>query len=463
MNRIFYGILLSVLVVLNGYAGVQLGDADTLLSEWGGGSWNYCAASPNIPADACIGTMEHSCNSIPTMDTSKDKKCKFTGLPSSMVYARNYTDEAAIRMLVATSINANGAYFCPIQIEAKNKNKGDAWTEYAYATSTDKCVWLCKNGYAGDGCAKEVAYDTSGNATNLSSCDANLLTRANFKSVARVSSGANIENSVAMFRANHNEACGVHEYQEHDIILAVTGWLESGHGAWVSPLEVHARRDCWKKMLSFPVLTHLKSPTHKAIMVCKDGYKYNETKTDCVEISAEKCFDAKCKNPKDCLCSGWDKYNEAEHVLVKDKSSDNICYRYRCKEDNKGLESRTSHKCIDCVAGGRTGIAEGVCIKCEKGKVFDATKSDSDYCVETRKLSKSDLKYGFQVSKSNVKKASAENKEYGACWEVVEPRAYSDCVLNSGKITQEAPVEGSISQVITEEEIAKFNKGSISK
>lgn len=95
--------------------------------------------------------------------------------------------------------------------------------------------------------------------------------------ILRVSSGANIENSVAMLRANHNNACGVHGLQEHDIILAVTGWLESGNGAWVSPLEVHARRDCWRRMLSFPVLTYLKSPTHKSIMVCKDGYKYNET------------------------------------------------------------------------------------------------------------------------------------------------------------------------------------------
>ena len=153
------------------------------------------------------------------------------------------------------------------------------------------------------------------------------------------------------------------------------------------------------------------------------------------------------------------KYKEAEHTFKRVGD----CYQYRCKVEGKAFEDEFAHKCVDCKIDARTGVVDGVCIKCEKGKMFDPEQSKSNYCVEARQLSKSDLKYGFQVSKSNVKKASAENKEYGACWEVVEPRAYSDCVLNSGKITQEAPVEGSISQVITEEEIAKFNKGSISK
>lgn len=420
MNRIFYGILLSMLIVSDGYAGIALSNGNDLLQVWGGGKWAFCQGH-SIPSDACIGTKDNNCHTIPSRS-----KCKFTSLPSSFVYARDYTDEAAIRMLVATKINNNGAYFCPIQIEAKNKNLGSTWTEYAYSTSTDKCTWLCKNGYGGVDC----------NSKTSTTCDPNIIRRDIFSDIPRVTSGSNIENTVAMMYANIYQYCGTLQLHEHDIILAVIGWLESGHGAWVSPLQVYAQKDCWDNNYSWPALSRL-TGAKKEILVCKDGYKHNAAGNDCVAINTEACFDAKCKSPKDCLCGGWDKYKEAEHTYKKVGD----CYQYRCKAEGKAFEDEFAHKCVDCKIDARTGVVDGVCIKCEKGKMFDPEQSKSNYCVETRKLSKSDLKYGFQVSKSNVKKASAENKEYGACWEVVEPSAYSDCVLNSGKITQEAPVE----------------------
>ena len=437
MNRIFYGILLSVFVVSNGYSGIQLPLTPDLLESWGGGTWNTCAGH-SIPSDACIGTTNNDCHKIPSMDTSNSKDCKFTAM-NSFVYARNYTDEAAIRMLIATKINEYGAYFCPIQIESKNKNRNNSWTEYAYATSTDKCTWLCKNGYGGVDCKSKTT----------TTCDPNIIRRDVFSNIPRVASGANIEDSIAMLRANHSDNCGLNSSQEYDIVLAVTGWLESGHGAWVQPLHVGAQRSCWKGMISWPALIPMKFPKQDRILVCKDGYKHNAAGNDCVAINTEACFDTKCKSPKDCLCSGWDKYKEAEHTYKRVGD----CYQYRCKAEGKAFEDEFSHKCVDCKIDARTGVVDGVCIKCEKGKMFDPEQSKSNYCVETRKLSKSDLKYGFQVSKSNVKKADANN--YGACWEVVEPSAYSDCVLNSGKITQEAPVEnvGSVKEETFENEM----------
>ena len=39
------------------------------------------------------------------------------------MHARNHTDEYALQMMVAVEINEHGANFCPMQVEAKNKNK----------------------------------------------------------------------------------------------------------------------------------------------------------------------------------------------------------------------------------------------------------------------------------------------------------------------------------------------------
>ena len=425
VNRIIYTFVLSALFISAGYAGKPMDNGQEMLTKhWGDGKWRFCAGH-NIPSDACIGTMKDECHLLPSMDTSKDKECKFTSFPSSYVYARDFTDEAAIRMLIATEINANGAKFCPIQIESKNRNKNhNTWTEYAYVSNTD-CVWLCKVGHTGVGCT----VDTS-NEASVTTCDPTLLTRANYQNIPRVASGANIEDSVAMFLGNQYKSCGLNDNQEHDIVLGVVGWLESGHGAWVQPLQVYAQRTCWKAKISWAAIVPLEGG--KRTLVCKDGYKPNEKNDDCVPIKDDICYNAKCKSPEDCLCPGWDKYNATDHVYKREGD----CYQYRCKEDNHGFEKDTTdHKCVDCGTGMRYGLntENGECVKCEEEMAFD--KEKPTICKSTTKLTKTDLKYGKDITKNTVKEAGSSN--YGACWEIVEASVYSDCVLNSGLKTTE--------------------------
>ena len=141
-------------------------NASSLIGAWGNGTLSTCGSHMLTSSNACIGATQNCTNRT--------------------MYARNHTDEWAIQMLVAMQINENGAKFCPVQVEAKNKNKNNAWTEYAQLSSN--CVWLCKRGFTGENCQTAV----SGTAA---SCDPTKLQASNYSGLRRLTSGANVEGS----------------------------------------------------------------------------------------------------------------------------------------------------------------------------------------------------------------------------------------------------------------------------
>lgn len=354
-----------------------------------------CESHALAGSEACIGAS---------------KGCGIKGM-----YARNYTDEYALQMMVAVNINAHGAYFCPIQVEAKNKNKGKSWTEYAMIGATSGCRWLCAEGYTGSECA--VARESG------TTCDTSPFVRNNYDNLKRVTSGANIEDEIVKKSSDKEEECeGQRTEQEHNVILAITRWAPGGHGAWVRPLVVRAQREGWKDMISWPVLYYVTNT--KEILLCVDGYEPMPTKapTDCVAIKADICPEVPS------MCPGWTEIDEGLHMVVQ--SAGKNCFEFRCKGENQAFASTTDRSCIECPTNSRGGMSsvDGTCVKCEAGKVFNnKATSTATHCGEAIAYTKSDMQYGKGKTKNNNPDVANQ------CWTMTETDAYRECVTGIQK------------------------------
>lgn len=337
-------------------------NASKLLAAWGNGQLSACGTHQLTADNACIGATSNCSNRT--------------------MYARNYTDEWAIQMMVAMDIAEKGARFCPIQVEGKNKNKGNAWTEYAELGASN-CVWLCKEGYTGDKCAISVSESKT--------CDATELKAANYSSITRVTTGANVEDRVPMFVFNKYYGCGVHKGQEHDIILALKRWLPSGHGAVAQQMVVRAERSGWSNMISWATIYPASGA--EEILLCKDGYKPNSARTDCEAINAETCQRSQTSN-------GWagDDYDSSQHNLVQ----------------------------RECATSLRDGVnpVTGECVKCEVGKIFNKNASNTGYCSDAVAFSKIDMQYGKGATK-NTRTLKDQ------CWVLMTSNDYKECLLNN--------------------------------
>ncbi len=383
------------LFLIPAYAGGGV-NVSSLVNEWGGGGMSLCGTSTLEGTEACIGA-------------SAAANCGKHG-----VYARDYTDEFGMQMMVARKVTERGAYFCPTQLEGKNKNKGNAWTEAADLNST--CVWLCKKGYTGSTCElTESAVKT---------CDTSLLRRSDYSNIARASSGANIEESIAMFYFNKYDSCG-HGHdegeEEHDMILAITGWLPSGHGAKVRQMVWRAQREGWRHMISWAAV--YPATNTEEIVVCKNGYRPNYNNTDCEEINPTLC-------QAQSICDGWADFDESIHTLYQANDNQD-CYQFRCTDSAMGFVSAANRTCEVCAAeniSGGVSPADGTCVQCPVGQIFDEDAAAAGYCVNAVAYSKTDLMYG----KGKTKSSDLNNQ----CWLELYPSDYKACVEgNSGNNT----------------------------
>ena len=394
MNKVF----LSLMVVLSmspafAVTGKSV-SVTSLFPVWGGGNWSSCGSHALGGSEACIGAT---------------KDCE-----TKKMNARVYPDEYALQMMVAVNVNQHGAYFCPIQVEAKNKDKGDAWTEYAQLGNPADCRWLCKDGYSGDNCSVAPGSGTTCNPAEFK--------RSNYDNFKRLASGANIENSIAMFLWNQYNGCGVSKEQEHDGILAITRWAPGGHGAWVQPLIVRAQREGWSKkknppngMVSWPAVYYFTGATE--ILACVDGYEPNAGGTDCVAINETICAEAK-------MCPGWTGFDEGLHMVVQ--SAGKNCFEFRCKGENQAFASTTDRSCIECPTNSRGGMSpvDGTCVKCDSGKVFNnKATSTATHCGEAIAYTKSDMQYGKGKTKNNNPDVANQ------CWTMTATDEYRECVM----------------------------------
>lgn len=364
-----------------------------LWSKWGAGAWSVCGDHALVGTAECIGE---------TKDCTTKK-----------MYARNKsrTDEYAVQMMVAVDITEHGAYFCPIQIEGKNEDRGYAWTEYAMIGGITGCRWLCKDGYSGDDCS--VAPGST------AKCDTAEFRRANYDGLKRVKSGTNIEDGIAMFSWDIDDHCGLLRGQQHDVILAITRWAPGGHGAWVRHVVVRAQRERFKDMISWPSIYYPVGATE--ILACISGYKPNAGGTDCVAINENLCAEAKS-------CPGWTGFEESQHTFVMPTGKN--CFEFRCKGENMAFASATDRSCVECTTSLHSGMSpvDGTCVKCDSGKVFNnKATSAAGHCVDAIAYTKTDMQYGKGQTKNSNPKITNQ------CWTKTETDVYRECVTSGAK------------------------------
>lgn len=397
IKKIFLIIVLSI-IANPAFAKISVND---LISSWGSPTMLTCFAQG--VEKPCVG------NSL--KDSSGN--C-LNWLPSGNPAANRGTEsnQGATLLMVARKVIANGGYFCVTQVQAANKNKNtDAWTTYYEPSGgTTSCVWLCKSGYYGSGCTQ----------TTPSSCDSTTLLRSNFDGYKLATSGStNIENDIPRFFDGTYRSCGLRKEQEHDMILAISGWTTSGHGAFAQPMLVRAERTSGMKDVQSTIT--LKTGTSTPVLLCKNGYKSNAAGTDCEVVNNNLCT-------MNSLCSGWTKtsFNNTLHTLKEI----NGCYQYRCVQSGFAFASDTDKTCTACSGDARVGIPDdtGVCVKCPKGEIFDNDNSTNKYCSKAKVLSTQDLIYG---SGKNQQTTTWGDQ----CWLIIEPSEYRDCVLNTPATT----------------------------
>ncbi len=370
-------------------------DVSKFRANWGGGTMTYCSgdSAPNMH-DVCIG--EDTCGSNwDAVQASGDSR-----------------HDRARLMMVATKVTEHGAQLCPVQVEARRAagcGKESEWTTYVKAG--DDCVWLCQDGWTGPECDTEYA--------NAYTCDNTKLQRSDYSSVKRVASGANIENEIAMFDFNKYHWCiGAHKNKytrnaEHDMILAISGWLPSGHGAYVQQMVVHARWFDGAMCNQFSALYISPAANSSRVLVCKDGYRPNAQKNDCIEINSEKClYDVMC----DGYTSGFD-----ETKYKRKYNSSGRCFKFTCLTDGQAFASSTNKTCVDCVTDLRNGVSErdGTCVRCSVGQIFDGATST---CVAAQGYTKTDMQYGAGNSRNSVGKLDSQ------CWTKTTTAEYVECV-----------------------------------
>lgn len=344
-------------------------------------------------------------------------------------------DEGAIVVQMAYKINDNGALFCPTQIQFANQNfKKWIVVQFKYpnfnkildisseeAFYNARCKWVCKSGYMGDECQTPVAgYDGKIVPTDFS----------------ELKSGASLS---TYFAGPMGFTIPVFDILEHPsassdrsasvTVLAILKYMN--HGVVVGRLKVNGLRDT-AGFGTKSWVSGVEYPTEK-FMLCDAGYQPNSARTDCEVMPTPE--------PPKTMCNGW---TEAEYTanaanLYYIKRGN--CWQYRCSGENRAFTSETNRACTNCGTGVRGGANPdtGVCRVCNLGQYFDKTNGN---CVDATGLSKMDLQYGFDKSKS----PNTGNE----CWTKTTPQTYKNCVLEKApKSSSNNRAGGSVSGFAT--------------
>ena len=311
-------------------------------------------------------------------------------------------DEGSIIVQMAHKINDNGAYFCPTQIQMANYNfEQKIWINFYGQPKASDCKWICKSGYTGDDCGTKVSgYDAEQD-----------FDFAQFRQIPknRFFYYFNFETLPVFGISQHTTNSS--DRSASVTVLAILKYMN--HGVVVGRLKVNGLRDwgciggsCIKSWVS-----GVEYPTEK-FMLCDAGYQPNSARTDCEVMPTPE--------PPKTMCNGWTEAeytaNAANLYYVKRGN----CWQYRCSGENRAFTSETNRACTDCGTGVRGGATPdtGVCRVCNVGQYFNEKNGN---CVDATGLSKTDLQYGFNKSKS----ANTGDE----CWTKTTPQTYKNCVL----------------------------------
>ena len=420
-------LIIFVMIILcsaNAYAW----DASSYANAWGApATVSTCGNLDN--AEAVIGPNKAEC--FGGKDNNNDD-CKVSG---------NYY-MVGLMMMVARDLNENGAYFCPTIITCdrnrwemgQTSDKKPYWTIYKELSnvSSSDCIWLCKSGYSGVGCQERT--NNVCNPTKISRSkwdDESFYMKGNVKDV---------EDVVAMFAQSEKASCvryvsGVWPSpMEHDMILAISRWTESGHGVWVSPFV--ARADFYSTRYSNGPGTAFTYRVGHETLLCMEGYEPNFTNTDCVAIDSDLCEIVQAVNSgTTCQTSkGYRDFGDYDPETMEThffEDGDKGCWGMLCTTPGYGFDPGASRAtCVDCgVSDLRNGIDKyGNCVRCDVGEIFD---SATGTCATATALSRDRLYYGPGKDENT---AVIEQ-----CWVEPDMYSYSDCVWGNSESTGVRP------------------------
>lgn len=414
MNKVLFS-LIGFFAVTSAYA-VSGYDANDYLKYWGGGTFSKCGESEKgMDKNMGIGVSAKKTSE----QTEYDTRTAPQPMASEHAYRNGFatTDKVtdfSYQMMIATDVDQKGAYFCPVQVTTDNWLVG-MQSSLKYVQLSDDCRWLCKEGYSGVGC-----QDTVGSSTTL--CEVNDFKKANYDGLGISQSGGNIAESIAQFlkKENRHKVCvAKFRQQEHNIVLAVTGWAPGGYGAFVQPMVIRARfhrdgnvYDAWPAV--YPVADS------NRLLVCVSGYAPNAAKTDCLQINSELCRQAK-DGCSDLANQGYDGTIHTEYMPAGKK-----CPDFRCKNNNQAFASLTDKTCVSCPSSMRVGVSpiDGTCVSCELGTVFNGRAiSRTQLCKPAIRLTKTDMQYGFGYTKNSRPDVADQ------CWGLGQIDEYRACVL----------------------------------
>ena len=438
MMRTKVGVILSILVAACWAPWAHGGLIDIANPEpWGNPVMSVCLTGGEL-AGATIGAAADSCYG----QGGRQGNCILG-------------DDYGLMLLVAREVNDHGAYFCPTTIygdkysgngEKNADAEGHKWrsfTLYGDSSNGSGCFWACMPGYGGDKCAQTQGFG----------CDITPIGRGNYSGYTMTRT-PEIENQIPMFEKNVYNQCGTRAsrdypnryHQEHDMILAVTGWVNSGHGVHVRPVTIRAQwlyKDdargvlAGKNAYEVSVLAYLAGGQSQ--LLCKTGYTRNSDNTDCIEVDAQAC------NMQN-LCPGFteDGFDPEKMVMelskdpetnakdpetnAKDPETNAGCYIYRCKDPEMAFASGASLECTACVENMRNGVspADGTCVTCDVGQVFDKNAESTGYCTSATAYTKTDMQYG--AGKTRATSGDLDTQ----CWTISDIDQYKACVANGG-------------------------------
>lgn len=377
-------------------------------TAWGGrADWAVC-----MPPDTqgCIGQayVNNNCDAFRAKQNINQSSYSLKEYP--------------LLMMVAHKINENGAYFCPIQAELHNRTN----TVFSSPLKNQTCIWLCREGWTGHECQTSADSFTG-------ACDITPFLRENYNNTAVNKQNynnnlyQNIEWQIPYFNSSYSVNCNsAHSLwdaivgkREHDILLAINKWLDSGNGAFVRQMIFRVAQ---KSKTEYGIVVYPASGSMD-ILVCKNGYKPNLANNDCEPINPDKCNAAKISTE---MCPNWNAtlFDEQQHTWQYNGN----CYTFKCTNPNMALMSSQNPTCTQCEQNLRTGIhpENGTCVQCEMGQMFNESAESSDYCVQATALSRTDLMYGHKNTKN-----TAPAKISDQCWTKIDPTEYRECILGN--------------------------------
>lgn len=336
-------------------------------------------------------------------------------------------------VMMLVEANVGGALFCPVVVIGTPTRASDGWTTYLYngiyykrlTTDPDNCVWLCRDGYAGENCQRSI--------TESSGCDANPLWRSNYNDIEYDSTVAQdlvlsdiVTRSDNAGRGFNCDACG--SIRSYDIIMVISDWLDSGNGAWVQPYVIEADNYGAKYGVNtYPAVYSGNCPTmeHSKQLGCKVGYKPNSAKNDCEPINVINC-NAGGPSASE-YCDGWkaSNFDSTKHSLIKVPNSNTGCYQWRCRDGKSILDKAGGTECTWYVWSPQRGVnpENGTGVQCPSAMVFNANVHGDgvsvNYCEDTIRVSGDVLLYG------NGSSSTTWDKQ---CWTKTNPEEYKKCV-----------------------------------